>query len=711
MNRGMPMATVEPTIPATGEQVPYRTIQKIIVLLILIGGLAYCNSLTKPFHLDDTLWISNNSKIGNLGEYVDSMRSRPGIALLFHLHYRLHGLNLFGYHLVNLLIHVAAALTLFGIVRRTLLLSRWDGRFASNAHWLAFAVALLWMVHPLQTQAVTYIIQRCESLMGLFYLLSMYAMIRGTQSQYAGRWYALSIFCAVLAASCKEVIVTILPVMLCYDYVFIGSWRDLIRKRWWLYLGLAGIWMLPLLATMNELTGAESASGSAGFAIPNMPAHVYMMTQAGILLHYLRLAIVPYPQSFSFRGWPLATEFADVWLAGSIMATLMLLTAWFLLRRNWIGFLGAWFFGILSITSIVPLIDVGFEHRMYLPLAAISCLVVMMSYFALEKYVPGRVSAMIGVVLLTTVACILLFLTLSRNEDYRSTEVLWKTVTHLYPKDAEAHNNVASGLVSDEKLEDAREYYELSLALRPGLSLPEFGYGIVLCKLDEPEEGLRHLLIGLKSAEHDALRKERYAESNYFVGIAYWILGDLQMAEKHQRLSIQHAPKKAAPYGALALVLHQQDQIRHVVAAVSAVSNHPYGASALVLNQQSQNDEVRANNAKALELAPTYPDWDAKRAGYFLHGYPSPSKWVHKEALFHASVAAQATDYKNLNYVATLAEAYAENQRYPEAIYVIQNALKSVDASANAQQRAQLERFLVQCQSRLKNTPEKKDKN
>jgi hypothetical protein len=158
-------------------------------------------------------------------------------------------------------------------------------------------------------------------------------------------------------------------------------------------------------------------------------------------------------------------------------------------------------------------------------------------------------------------------------------------------------------------------------------------------------------------------------------------LGDLQKAEKHQRLAIEHAPKKVNPYGALALVLRQRGAV----------------------------DEARALNAKAKELAPNYPDWDAKRAAYFLRSYPTPSRWVQKEALFHAAIAAQATEVKNLSYVTTLVEAYAANQKYPQAIQVLQDSLQSADASISAEQRAQLQRSLAQYQALSKKAPEKKD--
>jgi protein O-mannosyl-transferase len=481
------MSTEETPLP-TPISTPNRTIYKLIVLLILAGGIAYSNSLTKGFYLDDALWIFNNDKIGDFAEYLNAMRSRPAIALLLHLNYRIHGLNVFGYHLVNMSIHIAAALCLFGVVRRTLLLPKWAGRFAGNAHWLAFAIALLWEVHPLQTQAVTYIIQRCESLMGLFFLLSLYSFIRASQATSKWGWYLLSWLSCIGGASCKEVMVTVLPVMLCYDYVFLGTMRELIRRRAWFYGVVGAIWVMPVISGLMFLSNA-APTASAGFSLPDMPPHVYMMTQAWILLHYLRLIFVPYPQSFSYRGWPLTTELSDFWPAGLAIGLLVLLTAWLLYRRHWVGFLGAWFFGILSITSIVPLLDVGFEHRLYLPLAAFCALVVFATCFVLGTFSKGTTTGFLGGTMLFCVASILAAMTMLRNEDYRSTEALWLTVNRLYPNDHESLNNIAAGLADEERLDEAKDYYEKALRVMPGMYLANFGFGHVLCRQDDPEKG------------------------------------------------------------------------------------------------------------------------------------------------------------------------------------------------------------------------------
>ncbi len=170
---------------ATATPAPHDG-RKAVPLIVLVGLIAYSNSFTKAFILDDLGWILDNANLGDPVAYVQSMGARPVGATTVALNYWLGGRSVLGYHAFNLAIHLAAALTLFGLVRRTLLLPRWQGKWEQAAPWLALSVALLWLAHPLQTQAVTYIIQRLEALMGLFYLLTLYCLVRGATAADCG---------------------------------------------------------------------------------------------------------------------------------------------------------------------------------------------------------------------------------------------------------------------------------------------------------------------------------------------------------------------------------------------------------------------------------------------------------------------------------------------------------------------------------------------
>jgi len=178
-----PCTTIAAGAPGLAAGWPMLAVAAILILAAL--G-AYSNSFKVSFLLDDSSSISDNSSIRQLGRIGDVLSppatgttaARPLLNLSFALNYAVSGLSVPGYHAVNLLIHICAGLALLGIVRRTLLSPGLRHRYGEAALPLAAFAALLWTLHPLQTEAVTYISQRAESLMGLFYLLTLYCFIR-----------------------------------------------------------------------------------------------------------------------------------------------------------------------------------------------------------------------------------------------------------------------------------------------------------------------------------------------------------------------------------------------------------------------------------------------------------------------------------------------------------------------------------------------------
>src|SRR3954451_25117840 len=155
---------------------------KAIPLLVLAGLCAYANVYPKTLVFDDDAWIVDQPNLDAPPAYFKSMEGRPLLAATNLALHRMGRNNPLGHHVLNVLIHLAATLTLYGVVRRALLSRRFGDRFEGRAEYLAFAVALLWMLHPLQVQCVTYVIQRGESMAGLFSLLILYCMQRADEA-------------------------------------------------------------------------------------------------------------------------------------------------------------------------------------------------------------------------------------------------------------------------------------------------------------------------------------------------------------------------------------------------------------------------------------------------------------------------------------------------------------------------------------------------
>ena len=199
-------------------------------VVVAAGLLAYHNSFQGPFIYDDVPSIPGNPHIRHLWPIWQAMSAPPGspvagrpvVCLTLALNYAWGGLNVWGYHAFNLTIHLVSALVLFGILRRTFQGEKLRDRFGAVAVWLAGAIALIWEVHPLQTESVTYIVQRTESLMGLFLLLTLYGVLRSSQSSRPRVWQAAAIVSCALGMGSKEVMVSAPLIVLLYDRVFLA---------------------------------------------------------------------------------------------------------------------------------------------------------------------------------------------------------------------------------------------------------------------------------------------------------------------------------------------------------------------------------------------------------------------------------------------------------------------------------------------------------
>ena len=226
-----------------------------VTLISLAAAACYSNSFAGAFVFDDHHFIETNPYIRSLcppGQALFGVNniSRPLVGYSLAVNYWLSGLSPWSYHALNLLIHIVAALALFGLVRRTLQSPRLAERYATLAGPLALVIALIWAVHPLQTQAVTYVIQRCESLMGMCYLLTVYGAVRSFTASKPARWVVAAAVACVAGMLSKQIMVTAPLMVLLFDYLFFSSSAvAALRRNWQLYAALAAGW-LGLLATM-----------------------------------------------------------------------------------------------------------------------------------------------------------------------------------------------------------------------------------------------------------------------------------------------------------------------------------------------------------------------------------------------------------------------------------------------------------------------------
>lgn len=573
--------------------------------LFLLVWLAYQNSLRVPFVFDDLPAIIENPSLRHLwppGEVLTpglegglTVSGRPLINLSLAVNYWLGGRAVWGYHAVNLLIHGLSGLVLFGLLRRTFLQPGLVARFGQSSLPLAALSAALWLVHPLQTEAVTYVVQRAESLMGLCYLLTLYGFIRGTTAAGSRVWLAVSFLACLAGMGCKEVMVSAPLTVLLYDRTFIagtfiGAWQ---RRRPY-YLGLAGTWLLLFWLVV----GNAGRGGTAGFGTAVSPWD-YLLTQCAAIAQYLRLVLWPDPLVFDY-GTETVKNVSLVWPQALGLLGLVTATGWALVRRPVWGFAGACFFLILApSSSVVPVATQTIaEHRMYLPLAPVVTMVVIGLHAWLGRgsflLVAGLVAAGVG-------------LTHRRNADYRTEEVLWADTVTKRPGNGRAHNNLGKALFGEGRPAEAIAHYEAASRLQPGEVEPTYNLGLALAQLGHPAEAIQYYKAALRL-------QPGYAAAHNNLGNSLLQTGRLAEAAQHYEIAVLLKPRFAAAHSNLSNVRLAQGRVPEAIReGEAAVRFDPGYAEAHynlgnALAQAGRLPEALAHYETALKLQPDYAD-------------------------------------------------------------------------------------------------------
>jgi Flp pilus assembly protein TadD len=622
---------------------PARTSLPVILVVLALAaaaGWAYSTSFAGVFIFDDKPAIVDNPNIRTLWPLTRALSAprevavsaRPVASLTLAINYALAPAdardvmtpggpgapdgtadrflrNVWGYHFMNLALHVLTGLALFGVVRRTLLTAPLAPRFGPAATALAFAVTLLWLLHPLLTDAVTYVIQRIELLMGLFYLLTLYCAIRAGEATARSRpwWTGLSIVSCALGMASKQVMVSAPLMVWLWEWTFAG---DRPRRRG-LYAGLAATWVV-----LAALVAYERWPHSIGLDREGWTPWTYLLTQTGVIVHYVRLAIVPSPLVIDYDGWPMARSILAVAPQAALLAAVFGLTVIGAVRRRPWAFASSWAFAILApSSSVLPLAtELAAERRMYLPLASLVAGAVLAAYVIGRRLLLARVAnprtrhrvgAAAAIVLTGGIAAAFGALTFARNRDFWSDERIWQDAVEKRPTNPRARVNYGSDLSAAHRYSEALAQLTEAVRLKDTNPAAHMNLGVALCSLGRTDEGIVHL-------ERALALDAAYPEAMANLGEAYAAQGRRAPAVKYFALAIQARPDDLFLLNRLGWLL-----------------------------ATSPEDEIR-NGANAVELA--------ERA-------------VH------------ATDRQDLTSLDTLGAAYAEVGRFDEAAAVARETL------------------------------------
>ncbi len=628
-----------------------------ILVICVLGCIIYSNTFHSSFHLDDITAIESNKEIRDIVAFRTILKSPSSMDFnrrfvgmySFALNYHFHGTDVFGYHVTNLIIHLCAALTAYWLM--VLVLSspalRRDG-IAHHKKLAAFLVGLLFVSHPVQTQAVTYIVQRLASLATLFYLLSLALYLTGRLKKNRRGMsivcYCGSVLAALLGMATKEIAFTIPLAIVLAEFVFFRSVDATASGGFVKKAGaLAGILAVLVIASMvlspvffSTLFAPREIQDSVA---PDITTPVYLMTQFRVLPTYVRLLVLPLGQNF-YYDFPLSLSLFELkTLAGFLfLAALFVFAAWLLPRRHLISFGIFWFFLTLSVeSSVVPIRHVIFEHRMYLPFFGFAIAVVG----ALFTLTPERHLLKVVVGLLILILGFCAPLTYARNAVWRDELTLWSDVIAKSPNKARGYFFRGREYLLRGDDARARADFEKTLELYPSYEDAHVNLGIISYRAGDNDLALYHFrealainpinrdaqfnlgIVYYNRGDYDRVIKEYlrlldifeiHAPAHYYLGYSYAQKGQFQQAVKHFTRALELKPDYAEAHFFLGNVLLQTGETDRAISHYrTALKLEPgmwraMGNLGGALYAAGRYDEALGQLTAAVRLKPDYAD-------------------------------------------------------------------------------------------------------
>ncbi|HEX3728885.1 MAG TPA: tetratricopeptide repeat protein [Opitutaceae bacterium] len=614
----MPPDPEQPASSAAAWLSPRRA----AALLVVAVALAYAGSFSAPFVFDASPIATAYPTIRHLWPLSQSLHpphdgstieGRPLLNFSLALSYALSGIRVWGYHLLNLLIHLGACLALFGIIRRTL--ERKEGQGAAAT---ALIAALWWGLHPLQTESVTYVIQRAESQMGLFFLLALYGFVRASEGGRRLAWQGLSVAACLLGMASKEVMAAAPVLILLYDRTFVaGTFREAWRRRRGYYGALAATWILLGWLVL----GSFHRNGTAGFGGP-IPWGQYALTQVYGIAHYLRLALWPRPLVFDYGVLVVTRPALLLPSAAVLLALLGLAAAGLASRREGpraAGFLAAWFLVPLAPTALVPITtETLAEHRLYLSLAAVAA----GGALALRLLCGPNRRAFLGAG--AALALGLGAVTVHRNTIYRSEERLWADTLAKLPENPRALVQYGAVLFTHNRVDEAATLFRRALKLQPANFWAHYNLGSCYFSQDRFREA-----VGEYGVAVAILPKDVNARGN--LGNALSRAGDPEEAIGQYEEALRLDPAQPEVRDNLARAQFNWGNLlagRHDMAGAAAhydqaLRANPAYAEAQdnwgnALLEEGRAGEAAAHYRRALTLRPNYPEAHANLGNALL---------------------------------------------------------------------------------------------
>ena len=505
----------------------------LFIFVILIAGIiAYSNSFDCSLHFDDANVFDSSVTVdsASISDWIRLFPSRPLGILTFAVDYKIHGLDVWGYHLVNLIIHLINAFFVWWLTWLTLSTPAIKNtEISRHKTTIAFLTGLLFVTHPLAAQSVTYIAQRFASLATLFYLLSLILFVHG--KLWPGNkniplfLFGGSIVCATLGMLTKEIVFTLPFAIVLYDYCFLKAvpWK-LEKKDNGLIISFIILVIFIFLFFRNSsfftLFDPVPPDQVQGYSY-SISMKEYFLTQFSVILTYIRLFFLPVNQNLDY-DYQMSTGFFHLKTFFSFSLLLGILAAGVVLFKKYrlISFGIFWFFLTLSVeSSIIPISqNVIFEHRTYLPsfgfFLALTC---AFFYFFKERYLK------VAVIIILMIAFINTILTYQRNKIWKSEYTLWNDCVNKSPNKARVNNNFGLALYTEGRNEEAIEHYNKAIRITPT-------YAGIYCNKGNGYNKLGQYQLAIENYTEAIRLRPDFADFYYNRGTAYGKHGQYKIA-------------------------------------------------------------------------------------------------------------------------------------------------------------------------------------
>ena len=601
-----------------------------LIFIALLAVLAYSNTFDAPFQFDEESLITNNPIVKDLGyilnpseakelpEYGIFRRRYVGF-VTFALNYRIHGLDVTGYHVFNILLHILNAFLVYSFILLTFRAPHFrTSSLRKHSSLIAFISGLVFVAHPVQTEAVTYVYQRMASLVFFFYILAMvlYARFRLSsldKSAASSLFYYLLVMVSIaLAVKTKEPSLTLPFAIIMYEYfIFSGSKKTRALLILPLFLPLI-LYPLALhdsgLSAGTIMFGADSdvselvfkSTFDSDYLNPSETRWEYLATQPRVAVTYLRLLFFPVNQNFIY-DYPRSESLFEPEVLLSLLFLISILGfavySYFLSRTRHAGYriitFGIlWFFLTLSVeSSIIPLPFVITEYRLYLPGVGI-ILAVLTGVVMVNKRIGSGSSKAIVTVFLFLIPVVFGASTYARNNVWRTNINLWEDVVRKSPGDGRAYNNLGKAYNEAGMFEKAMEHLQKAINLSPMSYKAHNNLSVAYKSLGMADKAIEHLRIAIglnqdfiiayinlgntyhtKGLNDKAIEQyntaldhsPNHAEAHYNISIAYAAVGQVFQAIEHYKSAIELDPKNLDAYNNLGVIYMSEGMVEDAI--------------------------------------------------------------------------------------------------------------------------------------------------